>query len=439
MASPTWAECWTQLRNTVKMLNELDKFCNSNSPNWISLEDTTVQSLEGDYAPQLLSALRAKRASISSILSPESIKAMLIPIIREMGKFIGAPERDAGALMRRIYDYMIDQSPDDTLNSREITYATPAAAGSNTGNGTIRRLTVDEEGYNMEAQHTEAITAECVADMNSTDEHEEVWQFRGVEQEKDFLSVAGSGVVRLLKARSARDSAKLLGNPSFSQYSGTAAAAGSESTPTEITNWTAGTIGNFRMSVDIQYRDFISTSASTSVRFTTNDSLSQAIVSERRTRLDPDTPYWLQCAVYRESNCDGNLTISLGSVTRTIAMSTLTNSAWNVVTILTTPNENCWYKNFKEADLDIQIELASRTTGTLYVDDVLLLPWDYFAGSYYLILPAAASNTPWLLDDKFTWTDSESTRGIIQYWLWRAGLGYLPSATGAAETIADPS
>ena len=437
MASPTWAEIWTQIRNTVKILNELDKFANANSPNWIALEDTLTQSLEGDYAPQLLASLRSRRASISSVMSPASVRAMLSPLIRELGKVIGAPERNTGALMRRIYDYMIDQAPDETLKTRALTYGSPSAAGGNTGNGTILRLTVDEEGHNLEAQHTEAMIAECVSDQNSTDEHEEVFQLRGVERERDFLQVAGSGVVRLLTAKSARDSARLLGNPSFSQYSGTAASAGSESTPTAITNWTAGTIGNFRMSVDKYHRDFIGDTTPTSVRFTTNDSLTQKIVSERRTRLDVDTPYWLQCAIYRESNCDGNISITMGSVTRTVAMSTLTNSAWNIVTILATANSNCWYKNFKEADLDIKIELASRTTGTIYVDDVLFVPWDFFAGSYVLILPAAAANTTFLLDDKFTWTDSESTRGIIQYWLWRAGLGYLPSA--ASPTIADPS
>ena len=123
-------------------------------------------------------------------------------------------------------------------------------------------------------------------------------------------------------------------------------------------------------------------------------------------------------------------------------MSGLSNGAWNVVKL--DLDSDLFYTNFKEDSLDIKFTLGSRTTGTLYIDDLLFGPMTMVDGLWYFL---PGGSTSFLEGDVFTWTDSEGgTRGVLQYWLsYRTqlseSLGYafsLPSDNGGSETISDP-
>lgn len=433
MASPTYDELIAQLKARIHIFEELYKAVSTGASSFVTLEDTLAQAAEGDFIDAMLASVASDRSTLSSILSPGNIKAALAPIFRMLGRHVLAvPETDVDSLFVRFYDYCIANSK--SVNSRNITFASVSAV-TGTGNGTIHRCTVDDEGYAIESITPEAIIAECVADQNSgAIKHQEVFQFRGASPSRDFVLVTGSGAKANIAAVSAKDSLRLLSNPSFSQYSGTAAAASTPSDPTAITNWTVSAIADFQVDIDTTYRGFDGDTTPTALRFQDNATISQILSDTTRARLNPNVPYFLQVAVYRESNCDGNFIIRMGATNRTVAMSAMSNGAWNLITVTASPSSANYLKTFNEDSLDIKFELTSRTTGSILIDDVIFAPMTNFAGTFYIVVGGA---TAFLRDDKMNWTDSEAG-AVVQYWLYRAGLGYLPSNNAGSETITDP-
>lgn len=432
-AAPTFAEVWTQTANVIGILENLDQVYNQDATNVLGQMDTLIQSLEGVYTPSLAGPLSQLRGRLSGAVSPAQVRALLTPCVYELGRVIGAPEGDVPSILSRLYDYMIDNS--QSVNARAFSYGSVSAGGGNTGNGTVLRLTVDENNEPIEAAHAEARTAKCVRDARIVDEHREQFEFYGVEAEPDFMEVLGSGQSRkvVITASDAIESAQLIDNPSFSFFSGTADSAGAI---TEHTGWTVtNDVANIDIDTAITYRDFRGDPGPYSAQFTASDKLSQVITRE----LSFATPYWLQAAIYRPTGVTGNVVLHMGSVTRTVALSSLTVDQWTIVGILSSPGQNCWLKNWNEADAEIAVEFTSLSGGSAYADDVLFVPFKRFDGLWYCVVPNNASNTPFLKDDVFTWTDSISSDALIQKWFWRAGFGYLPSDNSGTETISDPS
>jgi hypothetical protein len=78
------------------------------------------------------------------------------------------------------------------------------------------------------------------------------------------------------------------------------------------------------------------------------------------------------------------------------------------------------------------------TGGYLLFDDMILCPWDLMDGTFWLIHQAHATPVANLVEDEYYAVDTGGApgTGILQYWCWVAGLGYLPSA--ASGTISDP-
>ena len=233
----------------------------------------------------------------------------------------------------------------------------------------------------------------------------------------------GSGLVLPVPTRSADDS--LLINPSFSDYSGTAAV------PTEITGWTPGTIGDFDIDTTNYYRAATLEATPAALVFTATDNISQAL-SVKGTTLDPFTPYYLQLAYNRQVNGDaGTLEIHLGAQSSSVVLAAQTG--WNILRLaIGTKN---WFKNFNENSLDVNI-IWTRTGGTgLLIDDVVFAPYTNYDGAW--VCPVGGA-TPFLRRDIGTFTDTE-TGAIIARWIWRAFGRYLPGASGGAETEADPT
>jgi len=427
----SFSEAWTQFGNAAKILQHVYDAGSVDSPNYLGLEDTYIQALKGDYALDADGARRAIRASLSGALSPDRVQAFLLPHLRDAAAAVDIVETDPARLIARLRDYM--QTNSQTLNRREITYdSTATAGGANVGNGAILRLTTDEFGEPLEACHIELKTFECVADARQVDEHTEVFECRGEPAERDFLKVDGSGEAnkRQLRASDARESAILLSNPSFSSDAVSA-------TPTSITGWTVNTIGNVEVDSVRYYRDYVGDTTPRSLKITGNVTISQILQDVTRARLSWDVPYWLQVAVFRETGATGNFTLRLGATTRTVALSTLTENVWNVVRIVATPSEVLYLRTFNEANLDVYFAVDTLAVANVQIDDVLLVPFKRFDGHWYVGVPNAASNTPWQRLDTISYEDTIAADGVNQYWLWRAGLGYLPSATGGVETIVD--
>lgn len=422
MSSPSRAEVETQISNVVKILDEFRLYAGVNSDNFLAEEDTLVQSLETDYAPELMSAVAGFRSSLVGAIN--SGASMMSPLFMQMGKVIDAPETDIQTILTRFYEYMNDNTL--AVKSRGFTFGSVSAAGGNVGGGTIKRLTSDENAYDIENCTPEGKKAECVSDANSgANKHEEVFQFLGSDAEKDSLKITGSGITSQLRAVSARDS--VTGNSSFTRYTGTTVA------PTAINDWDVGaSIANFQIDTSNYYRTDPSDGGSpASLVFETDDYVSQAF-TVRNININPAVPYYCSIAYNRQvGSGDGDLTLTCGDQTATVALSAQTG--WNLLEIAI--GTKSWLKTFNAESPGVKIELASNTTGTVLVDDLIFTPFQRFDGLWYLPLGDA---TPFLRLDEFSWTDS-ATESILQLWFWKALGRYLPHATGGSITWADPT
>lgn len=448
MSSPTWAEAWDQAKARVNLFQKLHLFLNNNTPNWLGLEDTLIQALEGEYIGDVITGAKADRAALSAIVSPGNVQSRLTPHLYEIARVAGIPERDPTSILPKLRRYMVDNSY--SVNSRNLSLGTITADGSNTGNGSIYRLAVDEYDQPIEGVFLESKMFRCTADQNQVDKHAEVFEYRGVEAEVDYLQVLGSGLrvpLTCIHAGSG-STGRFIQNPSFETYAGTAPTAGTPSTPTattDLTGWVITTIANARVLLDTPspYRGYPGDGVASgtnlyALRFTDNNKITQTPANTVAPTWDPSRPVFFSVRVYRESNCDGNIILRLGNTTRTVAMSGLSNGAWNTVTLHADANDhNVWYRQYKKNALTVELELASRTTGSLILDDVNIDYWQNLDGLWYA---AVGGSTPFIYNDFYTWSDAlAGSEGIMQYWWWRAGWGSLPSNNAGSETITDPT
>jgi hypothetical protein len=424
VASPSLAEVETQISNVARIQDNLRQYCGTTaSTNFIDNQDTLVQSLETDYAGSVTGALDGMRAALNSaVISGASV---MNPLFTTMGQVIDAPETDTQAIITRLYTYMIDNAY--AVTSRGFTFGTPAAGGSNSGDGSITRLTVDENGLDIENTTPELEKAEIVADQFSgSQEGEQVFQFIGSDPAIDQLKIAGSGRVQNIRCVTSRDS--VIGNASFTNYQGTTAV------PTSITDWTVGTIAD----VEIDTTNFYVADPSdggvpAALKFTGNTDVAQAF-TVRNVTLDPFIPYKAHIWYNREVGTgDGTLTFTFCGVSASVVLAAQTG--WNKLEI--TVGQNCWFKNFNTsaADMQVKVELSGNTTGSVLVDSVIACPFSSFDGLYYL---CEGGQTPFLVDDSFSWTDS-ATEAILQRFFWINFGRYLPHATGGSVTWADPT
>lgn len=426
MATPTETEVQGQINKLVLLLNEADKWNRSNTKNVLSMYDDWADGLEGDFVISSGAGVDRFRSLASAAVSPEVARAMLDPYLREYAKVKGFPETDALQILDRLLVNFAEGS--GRVTTRGFTYGTPSNGGSNVGDGVLHRVTVDRYGQNIEACTPEVKSLRCVADRYSGAQvHQERFEIRGADVPRDFVSgIVGPDRSGVLAALSSDDSLRIVQNPSFRDYSGTAPDI------TAITGWTVTTsINNFAIVTSDYYRAATHEgSAPSCVRFETNDKLTQALSVVRPT-LDPLVPYYAQIAFKRESSCDGTLTLRVGSNSKSVALSA--QSGWTVLKL--DLDESLFLRGFNATTLDVEIELASNTTGDLLVDDLVIAPMTRFDGTWWALLGGA---TPWLINDTITATDS-ATDSILQKWIWRIWNRYLPSSSGGGVTWAEPS
>lgn len=431
MADPSLAEIEDQWKKAVDVIETSRVDFDTNLvPNIGTLEE----AFEGDYTPGGLSAwARQMRAQASAMVDSFSARLMLEPLVFEYGKLIKSPHRDASRIWGDIYAYMHANSK--AVKSRAITYASPSADGSNTGNGRCERLTVDEKGYNLEACHVELKTLKCVSDQTTgAVRHAEVFDLYGVEAPKDALDRVNAGSGRRLQgivSKHAGGGGSRLLNGSFTTYNA------SGTTTTMFRGWTIDTIANVTQATGAgnTYRGHPGDGGTLgSLRFNGAAKLTQTIEA-MGLRLNPSLPYRLRLMYNREVGTgDGTLTIRMGSTTKSVVLAAQTG--WNE--LILDMGTGLWPANWYEDQCNIEIELASRTTGYVLVDDAILAPLDFFDGTFLWLTGGA---TPWQLDDFWSWTDTggAAADAKLQYYAWLAGFGYLPSATGGSITWADPT
>ena len=441
--TPSEAEVQTQWQNAVAILESLRAWADGTLAGGGGLLDDLLQDLEGEYTPPgLTGAAQRFRAGVSQLLEQGRALEFLSPIVFEYGRLVdeGGGNTSLVGLMRALYEHFVANTL--TVESRAITFDAAATLGAgNVGNGACERLTVDENNFPIEFVHVETKQLRCIADQNSgAQENAEVFEILGAAGGQDALlrHSFGSGVRSRRNLRSKHagtgQGGSLLRNSSFDIYSASA-------TPSKFAQWTETTGGaNITQHTANFYRTNPGATVDGSLRINGGAgtvTLKQTLANMRISALDPEVPYFLRVMVNKTvgTAVGGTFTIRLGSVA---VNTTIAAMGANWVEIMVPVGQNCWPRNFNEDPFDIEIEWSSSTSGYLLVDDVIFVQWDEVDATYWCIRGNAATHTPWLLDDKLEFTDTGGApaTGKIQWWLFVAGLGYLPSS--ATPSLADP-
>jgi hypothetical protein len=173
VANPTQAEIQTQIKNSVKLLDTVRKTAEVTATTIATTIDTNIQALEGDYSVEALDAIEQFRSRYASLMTSGMAVSLIAPHLKNYAILNGWPETDPDSLMGRLYDYFIANSL--TVKSRDITFGAVTAGGSNVGNGTINRLTVDENALKIEATNDEeqdATTTTTTKNKNNARRHD---------------------------------------------------------------------------------------------------------------------------------------------------------------------------------------------------------------------------------------------------------------------------
>jgi len=401
--------------------------------------DDLVAELEGEYIPSSVTAsLASYRADLSNLVTGARVLEFLTPCLFDYAKLLteGAGYSNVNDIMRALYEVPV------TVESRALTYAAASAGGSNVGNGLLSRLTKDDMDYDLEATTVETKYLRCRSDQNTgTNEFAESFECIGIASSQDALlnktsgssprygsGEAGRAFIRNHHAGSA-EGGSLLRNSSFSTYSATA-------TP-KFLGWdlVSGTVPSQSTTAAEIYISHPNASTDASMKFTATGRVKQTLDNMRISRIDHNTPYFFRVMAKRGAGTavGGSLKIHLGSTVRTVAVSSLHATEWTEVVIPF--DKTCWPKEFNQDALDVDIEWYDAGSGYLIVDDAILAPWDLIDGTYYFLRHEDNAPVSWLVDDKFTvaTTQSDIAKGIVQYWLWKAGLGYLKPVTSSPD------
>lgn len=420
MADPTLAEIKDQWDKVIQILEDWRAYVGvTTGANYVDREDALLQSLETNYLGDWHSGLGTFRGLLDA--AGQAASLLLTPVVREYGRFIKAPETDPRAILSRIYRYFIDQSI--TIKSRGFAFGGVVAGAGNVGTGTVHRLTVDADGVTIENTTADKKTIKCVADARSgANEHEEVFEIVGEARNPDNLVLRGSGKLGSLRNMSALSSLSFLVNPSFDDTLST----------TAIPGWEIGgssTISNFTLDTTNYYRGYFGQTTPASLQWAgASGTLTQAL-SANNTQIDPSVPMYLQVAFNASlGSAVGTLTLHLGSQSTAVTVTGL--SGWQVLTL--DVGVKNWFKVWNEANPAVKLTWA-RTSGTIYIDDIIFCPFQPFDGLWYAPVGGA---TRAQLNDSFTFADAE-TGSKRQYWNWRAFGMYLPHS--ATPNWSDPA
>ena len=442
--APTFAEVWVQAGKYVALWNHLDNIHNTSTPSTLSVYEDAINAGigEGVYTPAAIGLMGSDMGVLASPMSREALQARWRPFLREIVKIAtGDSPRvtlpDA-SLLEVVRKYMVDNTK--TIKTRALTLNAPTVTSA-TGNGTIRRLTVDKDNNTMEAVNVETLTFEIEQDQNSgAKEHAEVFRVTGLTPGQiganNALEWVGSGIDTTIASAHARTS-RILRNSSF-DTNGVSSSGDALSSTTTVTNWVVSTAANWKAyntSVYV-YRGYPGAPATKwGLECIADDDITQTILTANAgARFNPRIPYFVRIAWKRLSSATGNLTLAVGSQSTLVTIGSGTNGVWNHLFVaLGTKN---YFDNFNVAGLTVSATVDTLAVGTVVIDDIVLAPMSLIGGNWYVV---DGGDTAWLKSDVWTSTTTEGTRGKNGYWLWRAfgGVGWLPPSGTPSE--ADPA
>ena len=418
----------------MRIFEEQKLFTLTNPVAYVAMETTLQESIPDDALQDVVPFVRPMRnAQFGFAALSTQVLASFLPAYQ---RILGTPEVDAPSILYRIYEHM--QSNSLTVASRQFTFGSPSAGGSNVGNGTLTRLTKDRYDHDIENGSAEGKTFELVDDEHSGSgvRWRETFEYRGDALERNEFPMRGQGGRAQLRCLSIQDTQRLVVNPGFESYDAT----------NGFTGWTiTNLVANTTQDTTNYYKDVKpSTTTPAALIFGASDLIYQTF-SAQSIRWNPFVPMYAQIAWMRRGSATGNLKLKIGGITATVDISTGTNDEWNILRWpLATPDQTAWFRSWNTSDARVSIEAESLATGTLVVDDLIIAPYTQLDGTWYVMnggpansATVAAAAVPFLRDDIFTFTDSE-TGAIVQEWMARAFGVYLPHTTGTATWL-DPT
>jgi hypothetical protein len=439
-SNPTIDETFDQLGKLIKMHNESEKFGSSNSPSLYSIEDALKTALDGEYTPAFAGFAANLRGALSSQLSRQNLQAIWTLAFAEIARATALPspaKTGATEFLWELRRYM--HANTKSIKTRTMSYGSASAGGGNVGTGTIPILTVDQDGYTIEAAGDDVLTWRCERDQLQTRKGAEVFRVRSKGPARDQLDWEGSAIDALVPSIHA-ESGQLVSNPSF-DFNGASADNEAPASTTAMSGWTFAATATWKHRSTASYVYASYPTAPTTPwgleMLAGSPSMTQIPGTVRKGVQFPlRTPLLWQLAWKRLASATGTLTVTVGAnATATVDVSTGTNGAWNV--LRPTLNKNLWYPNYTADDLTITIAGTTIATGTVAIDDFRVSPMANVDGLWYAPM---GGSTPFKVADVFTFTHAENaTRGILAYWLWQAfgRDGWLP--THATPTYADPA
>ena len=413
------SELWTQVRYLVKILDELYKFCATNTTNYNAVEELLQEAYVGTHVGATQQQLSNVRNSLSAVMKNGTglLQAALIELAKNGYNSTATTVNQA---IDDIYDGM--QAVPETVKERDYTFAAISAWGSNNGNGTVLRVTKDKNAHDLESGcfpgGTIKIRVTKDFAQGRTSGNEEALIYGSGEVKTDELTVGTAPAeIKTLAAQAATNG--LLTNGDFETQGGTAPAI-------TLTGWTMSNVTKLDTSATV-YR------GSKSLKFTDNCNILQYLAS---VTIDPTRPVMAIVHFNRSADaCDGTLTLRLG--TKTEAVTLAAQSGWTTLILGTTTPADVWYDNFKEdysgAGIRAQLTLASRTGGSLLVDEFIVIQPSLYDGKYWLL---KAGSTDFLKEDYWTFADTVANTGRIQTWLARLFGKHWPHTSGT-PTYAD--
>lgn len=414
----TFAEAMDQIVNLVAIADDIRT---DGQTSVVTKLDTYIQSLEGDGAPAAGAAAQAVRAAYNRAML--STRSSALAHLIDVGIAINsnaAPDTDE--FWDDLTQYMVDNY--QNVQTRDITFGSVSAGASNVGTGTVYCLTVDRHGEPIEAVYLDTVVFECAEDQNTG---------TAIGKERFLLKMGNASIDRLNEAgapfrgvATAVSGDEILRNASFGVRGGS-----SDASPTSVPRWTVGDIANFEFDSTNYFRPSPQERGATprSLKIKATETVTQKLSTINQS-LVTGVPYMALLRYNRAvGSATGTLVLRVGSNSATVAVSAQTG--WN--TLALTIDENLWYENFAEDDLDIQIDWT-RTSGDILVDDVVFAPMTQYDNLWYCVVGGA---TAFLYNDRFTFENAlAGSDGKFQSWLWRWFNRSLPSSKAATQVTA---
>lgn len=461
MAEPTKAELFDQLTKFAKITDQLYQYGAENTPNYLDMEDSVIQALEGEHSEEVARFLRSHRGVLSSEYS--KFRAPLMAIMRQIARVafsISTRGLSDDQILEKISDEM--DSASETIASRDITFASVSAGGSNVSTGKIYRCTDDKYSNKIESGEMGTVKLEVIQDFNSGTERgrEKIRIFGSGNTKVDEINLGSApSIVGELTFKRSRDS--LLTNGSFDQLE-------SSLTKDEQVGWTLSDRSNFSVVTEstspsdlFRYTPGQETNTAgptgKSLRFTTNAWCAQYFSREtisRRVR-DLSKPFFLICRYMRKNSCDGDLQMRLGTKTTSVALTGATNDQWADLVIGSGATSDGYFENFQEDWVDtsgsnnvplgvrIRFDLTSATTGEVIIDEIILTQGVEYNGISYIAVCGdntgstsgeAQVGDVWTFADAYT--SGGTAQGRTQEVIRRLTGKHLPHTTGT-ETYSD--